>query len=370
MGSYGIKQIDKRRSSGGCLRGPLLLIIVIALGAGGYYYYKNYYEKGSKAPLISGKTESAESGKEIKDDKEMTDKTEVVDIDDNSTKSSDNEITSVQDLMGSTDKTESKKPTLSAAAQREVKELHDKAVKEFRNKDYVKTRNYCWAILEKGLTEGQPLWEETVNMLGKANIEILLTGIVVPEKEIYTIQMGDSLDKIAKKFNTTIDAVQQSNGLDPASPVIHPNNQFHIYKGDWSILVSKGRYRLYLYDGKKLFKVYNVAIGKQNRTPVGTFEIVEKVRNPDWVYRGKRYPFGSKENVLGTRWMRMRPTGNTNRLLRGYGIHGTWEPDSIGKQASNGCIRMVNTDVEELFKIIPKYKKINGSYVDVTITED
>ena len=37
----------------------------------------------------------------------------------------------------------------------------------------------------------------------------------------------------------------------------------------------------------------------------------------------------------------------------GYGIHGTTEPESIGYQATEGCVRMHNSDVEELFTIVP-----------------
>jgi len=39
--------------------------------------------------------------------------------------------------------------------------------------------------------------------------------------------------------------------------------------------------------------------------------------------------------------------------LTGYGIHGTWEPETVGSAVSKGCIRMLNTDVEELFDIVP-----------------
>jgi LysM repeat protein len=375
MKGYGIKQIDKRKSAGGCFRPSFLFLLLIALGVGAYFLYKYKYEQ-SPAELISKAFSKDDNTQETADTSGQQDKAAGEGVSEEDVKENvgvvvdGDEPTSLKDLMGDGKESKSKVTTLSPKARKEVEALYEKAVKEFRNKDFVKTRNYCLEILAKGLGEDQPLWAETVDMLGKSNIEIFTTGIVVPEKEIYNIQVGDSLDKISKKFNTTIDAIQRSNGLDPASPVIHPGNQFHIYKGDWHIKVSKGHYRLYLYDGDKLFKVYNIAIGKQNRTPAGTFEIVEKVRQPDWVYRGKRYPYGSKENVLGTRWMRMKPTGNTNRLLRGYGIHGTWEPDSIGKQASNGCIRMVNNDVEELFEIIPKYRKADGSHVDVIITED
>ena len=38
--------------------------------------------------------------------------------------------------------------------------------------------------------------------------------------------------------------------------------------------------------------------------------------------------------------------------MKGYGIHGTNAPGSIGKAASHGCIRMRNRDVEELFAMV------------------
>ena len=64
-------------------------------------------------------------------------------------------------------------------------------------------------------------------------------------------------------------------------------------------------------------------------------------------------PFGDKENILGTRWMSLTATGETPPA-RGYGIHGTWEPATLGKQSSAGCIRMRNSDVEELFMLVPE----------------
>jgi len=39
--------------------------------------------------------------------------------------------------------------------------------------------------------------------------------------------------------------------------------------------------------------------------------------------------------------------------VRGYGIHGTWEPETIGKAASAGCIRLLNSEIEELFNLVP-----------------
>ena len=100
---------------------------------------------------------------------------------------------------------------------------------------------------------------------------------------------------------------------------------------------SQKRIRVYVNDRKLYFvsghlpaKIYPVAVGKpETPTPTGSYHIISKIINPG--------------GMLGTRWMGLDiPNGP-------YGIHGTFRPDSIGKFISNGCIRMFNHDVEELF---------------------
>ncbi len=72
---------------------------------------------------------------------------------------------------------------------------------------------------------------------------------------------------------------------------------------------------------------------------------MNKLPNPTWFKAGAVVPPESPENVLGTRWMGFD--------LAGYGIHGTVEPQNLGKQVTQGCVRMANQDVEELYTIIP-----------------
>ena len=64
-------------------------------------------------------------------------------------------------------------------------------------------------------------------------------------------------------------------------------------------------------------------------------------------------PYGDPANILGTHWLALEPTGDTPRVS-GYGIHGTWDDTSIGKQSSAGCVRMRNSDVEELYVLLPR----------------
>jgi lipoprotein-anchoring transpeptidase ErfK/SrfK len=249
------------------------------------------------------------------------------------------------------------KPFVVRKADAATTSLASLAEEAFKKNDYAKTREICTKLLKSGkLQENSPLWNNVVDWLGQANMKILLSDMPFPEKKIvYTIQKNDALQKIARKYGTTVEAIQLSNNMKLTNYNIWLGQTLKIYKPEWSIAVSKSRKKLYLYDGKDLFKVYSIGTGKQNRTPVGTFVIVSKIKKPAWYSpSGKIIPFGSKENVLGTRWMKLSPTGTTDKTLRGYGIHGTWDNDSIGKDQSNGCIRMRNNEVEELFSIIPR----------------
>ncbi len=98
------------------------------------------------------------------------------------------------------------------------------------------------------------------------------------------------------------------------------------------ILISIDEKTLYLLDGNKLIKKYLVATGKASTpTPVGRWKIVSKAK---W------------GGGFGSRWMGLDvPWGK-------YGIHGTNRPSSIGYNASHGCIRMLNKDVEDLYKYV------------------
>lgn len=110
------------------------------------------------------------------------------------------------------------------------------------------------------------------------------------------------------------------------------------------IVISLADRRLVLLEGDHVLKTYEIAVGKPGTpSPEGRFEVVNRIPNPIWCAGGRAVRPG-KLNPLGTRWIGLSK--------KGYGIHGTNEPDSIGKAASHGCIRMRNRDVEELFELV------------------
>jgi lipoprotein-anchoring transpeptidase ErfK/SrfK len=107
------------------------------------------------------------------------------------------------------------------------------------------------------------------------------------------------------------------------------------------IVVSLADRRLALVEDGAVKKVYRVAVGREDSpSPTGTFTIVNRVENPTYYHQGEVIPPGP-ENPVGTRWIGLD--------RKGYGIHGTNMPHSIGKAASHGCIRMRRRDLEDLF---------------------
>jgi lipoprotein-anchoring transpeptidase ErfK/SrfK len=114
--------------------------------------------------------------------------------------------------------------------------------------------------------------------------------------------------------------------------------------GGRRVVISIPDRKLLLIDGGHLLRIYDVAVGKPSTpSPQGEFRIVNRIPNPTW-YGPSQVVKPGKNNPLGTRWMGLS--------ARGYGIHGTNAPHSIGKAASHGCIRMRQRDLEELFDLV------------------
>ena len=113
---------------------------------------------------------------------------------------------------------------------------------------------------------------------------------------------------------------------------------------DRLVLVSLVDRKLAVIDNGVVLATFQVAVGaKVSPSPTGEFTIVSRVTNPGYYHRGTVIPTG-KDNPVGTRWVGLS--------LKGYGIHGTNAPSSIGRAASHGCIRLRNRDMERLFTML------------------
>ncbi|WP_031516447.1 L,D-transpeptidase family protein [Desulfofalx alkaliphila] len=99
------------------------------------------------------------------------------------------------------------------------------------------------------------------------------------------------------------------------------------------LLINTTLKSLHLYIRNQLEKSFPVAVGAvATPTPTGRYKVVTKIYHPG--------------GMLGTRWLGLSVSeGN-------YGIHGTNDPSSIGREVTNGCIRLHNEHIEELFSLV------------------
>ena len=108
------------------------------------------------------------------------------------------------------------------------------------------------------------------------------------------------------------------------------------------LVVSIPDRKLAVVENNQVVAVFAVAVGAPNSpSPTGTFTVVNRVANPTYYHPGKVIAPGP-QNPIGTRWIGLNQ--------KGYGIHGTDQPSSIGYAKSHGCIRLRNADVERLFE--------------------
>ncbi len=123
------------------------------------------------------------------------------------------------------------------------------------------------------------------------------------------------------------------------------------------VVVNIPALKLELIEAGKTLRTYPIAVGKRTTpTPTGVFHVATRVKNPAW-YGKRQVVEPGAANPVGSRWIGLD--------AKGYGIHGTNAPKSVGKPASHGCIRMRKADVEELFELVRVGDKVEIQYVTV-----
>lgn len=159
----------------------------------------------------------------------------------------------------------------------------------------------------------------------------------------HTVKPGETLAVIAANYRRTLQQILTANPAITNPALIFPGQRITIpgvpdpNSIPYTIVVSLQNKKLTLFRAGKMIKTYPVGIGKMlTQTPIGSYIIVNREPNPGGPY--------------GVMWLSLSKLG--------YGIHGTNNPSSIGKQVSKGCIRMQNRDVLELARQIPNGTRV------------
>jgi hypothetical protein len=171
------------------------------------------------------------------------------------------------------------------------------------------------------------------------------------------VRPNEYLDLVCRRFQSAnAGAVLLTPGLVAlvnrlASPdMVRPNQVLRIPVDPFHTVVEKGSFMMKVFLGEVLIRLYHVGLGQHDKTPATAFTVSEKQVDPQW-YRpdGKVIPPGSPENVLGKYFVKF-----SHERYQGFGIHGTKDPESIGRNESMGCVRMWAKDLEEYFGLVPR----------------
>jgi len=229
----------------------------------------------------------------------------------------------------------------------EAQALYLSAMRAKENGDYLGSRKCLVRIIDHFPKYSKI--EEVKKEWGQVTFMLIHSDVLSAESVLYKVLPGDSLEKIAQKYRTTIELIKQRNGLKENN--LKEGQELSVWKHPFTIIVDRGTNQLWLYENKNMVKRYRVSTGKEQAiTPLGEFTVKYRYPFPTWYHRGEIVPGGSVDNWLGTRWLGFdKPK---------YGIHGTIYPQLIGQSVSGGCVRMKNQDVEELYDIVPMGTKV------------
>lgn len=175
--------------------------------------------------------------------------------------------------------------------------------------------------------------------------------------EAYKVSPGDKLELIGKSYKIPSDLIMRINGIkNPRS--LQAGKTLKIPKGPFHLKVYRSSFTLEVWQNNKVFvKRYRVGLGAEGKdTPTGTFRVKSngKLIQPPWPNpeTGKIVHPDDPLYPLGTRWIGLDGIDGAAKGRTGFGIHGTKEPESIGKRSSQGCIRLYNGEVQELYDLM------------------
>lgn len=238
----------------------------------------------------------------------------------------------------------------------------EQALKQLEGGQVIAARDSLNAVLAMEMT---PEYRTSVKKkLAELSQNWLFSKTVFPGDELtemYTVQSGEVLANIGKKFNVPYEILQQINNISRPER-LQAGQKIKVIKGPFHIKVYRSAFTMDLYLGSQMYvKGYRVGLGAMNNeTPPGRWRVKAGGRliEPKWTHPVTQvtYTAGHPEYPLGSRWIEIEGLEEANKQREGFAIHGTREPESIGTRSSMGCIRLFNGDAIEVYNLLVEQK--------------
>ncbi len=159
----------------------------------------------------------------------------------------------------------------------------------------------------------------------------------------YIVRPGDTLEQIAEQYNVPGLLLGRINGIGDGQQ-LEPGRELKVVRGPFGAVVHLEKHELTLTLEGRYAGRFPIGVGCDRPKLEGEYIVREKTANP--VYQGPggvNVPGGDSHNPLGKFWIGL---GN------GVGLHGTVDPQNIGRDDNRGTICLGERDIDDLFGIL------------------
>jgi lipoprotein-anchoring transpeptidase ErfK/SrfK len=187
-----------------------------------------------------------------------------------------------------------------------------------------------------------PAQRQTLRPLIKDTATKIFTSADYQFGEPHIVEYGETLERIGRQYEVPWQYLAKLNSITPAK--LQAGQQLKVVRGPFGAVVDLSTFTLTIHAHGWYVQDYRIGVGRDGKTPVGRFEVHEKLENPVWYDPdGGVVEADDPENPLGEYWL-----GLGNHI----GIHGTIDPATIGRAASRGCIHLGDKDIREVFELL------------------
>ena len=163
----------------------------------------------------------------------------------------------------------------------------------------------------------------------------------------HQVMPNEHLETIAKQYDVSWQYLAELNRITPER--LRAGEEIKVIQGPFDAIVELSNFRLTVHAHGYVMAIFPIGVGQQSSTPQGQFAVLNKLSNP--TYYGPDGVIGRDDpnNPLGEYWVDL---GNS------IGIHGTIDPNSIGQACSQGCIRMKDEDIAQVFDLLTTKSRV------------
>jgi len=209
----------------------------------------------------------------------------------------------------------------------------------------VEARDAFYAFLEHNPQSSKA--EDAKNLLGEINSDILLSTMAAPEKQVYVVQKGDVISRVAAHLKTTGELIVRANNLQ--GPMLRIGQKLAISPAQFSLVISRKTDKVTVLNKGKFFKQYAVLewppSHAKKTVSKGAPKVVGKVTDKISWLNGTRVTFMEKGYITSTHWVQINIAGCT--------LHSISDDNSAQKPPGGG-IRLTPDALDELDAMLAK----------------